>query len=294
MAWTVAVARAPGAGAADSVTLRKPAAVAARVVSGPMQTAGSACCTDFTCTAVASAAECAAIGGGAFYPNQTCAQTNCVIQCTICGKKFSDLNRNGVQDPGEPALPNWTVELRAPNGTLYTSMLTNANGEYCFSNIPCGPWLVTEAAQGGWVQMAPSGPGHSLSLGIGTTQNSVNFGNYSCPTAPACNPMPPGLVALWPFDDGPGATKAIDVTHTALGRNAALLIGGAASGAGELCLASPAAYALVPAVQQAGLDFGSGSLGISVWLKPDASSASGRVIAEKRGASSLGSLTGWS
>ena len=96
----------------------------------------AACCLDFNCVAVTSQAECLALGGTAFYPNQTCATTVCTILCAICGRKFSDLNRNGVQNAGEPGLPGWTIELRYPNGSLFAATTTDALGDYCFNRIP--------------------------------------------------------------------------------------------------------------------------------------------------------------
>lgn len=252
----------------------------------------SACCIDLTCIPVASAAECNALGGTAFHLDQTCAQVNCSVLCNVNGRKFSDLNRNGAQEGGEPGLANWTVELRDLANNLVATALTAANGDYSFPNIPCGNYLVTEAAQTGWVMIAPAGPGHSLSLPIATTANNVDFGNYSCPTPPPCTPMPAGLSAYWPFDDGPGATQAMDVTHASAGRNRLVFVSGS-TGTGSMCVASPAEYATVAATQQAGLDFGTGSFGISVWVHPDPGTASGRAIVEKRGATLDGGLAGW-
>ena len=175
---------------------------------------------------IETAAECTALGGLAFHANQTCAQANCSILCNVCGRKFSDTNRNGVQDGGELGLAGWTVELRDLANNLVGSAVTNANGDYCFNNIQCANYLVTEAAQPGWVKVAPAGPGHFLSLPLATTVNNADFANYSCPTPPPCVPMPQGLAAWWPFDDGPGTTQAADVTHTKIGRNRLVLVGG--------------------------------------------------------------------
>jgi hypothetical protein len=253
----------------------------------------SSCCLESGCVPVTTAAECTALGGLAFNANQTCAQANCSILCNVCGRKFSDLNRNGVQDGGEPGLAGWTVELRDLANNVVASATTAANGDYCFNGIQCGNYLVTEAAQSGWVKVAPSGAGHSLSLPLATTVNNANFGNYSCPPPPSCVPMPQGLSAWWPFDDGPGATQAVDVTHAKLGRNR-LILAGASSGSGSLVLPSPASYGKVPAAQQAGLDFGAGSFGVSAWVNPANGSAAGRVIVEKRGLNIDSRLAGWS
>lgn len=242
----------------------------------------SACCLDFTCVAVASQAQCFAMGGTAFFPNQACAATVCNTLCRICGRKFSDLNRNGVQDNGEPGLSGWTIELHYPNGTWFASTTTDASGNYCFNSIACGPWKVNELPQPGWVQTYPPTGSHTLALGTGTTQNGVNFGNYACTTTLPCASAPPYLAAWWPFDNSPGATTAADVTHASPPRNVAQIHGGGTGGAGALCLSTPADYARVPNAGQLGLEFANGSFAIATWINVASSTVSPRMIVEKR------------
>ena len=88
------------------------------------------------------------MGGTAFYPNQPCSLTTCSILCNICGTKYNDLNKNGVQDVGEPGLAGWTIQLYYWNGPLYAATTTDGSGNYCFNNIPCGAWTVNEADAG--------------------------------------------------------------------------------------------------------------------------------------------------
>jgi uncharacterized repeat protein (TIGR01451 family) len=54
---------------------------------------------------------------------------------------WMDTNNNGIQDPGETPLANVTVNLYVTNGgtpTLLATALTDANGQYIFSNDPRG------------------------------------------------------------------------------------------------------------------------------------------------------------
>lgn len=244
----------------------------------------SSCCLDFTCVPVFTQAQCTAMGGTAFYPNQPCSTVVCTINCKICGKKFSDLNRNGVQDVGEPALQGWTIQLFTPNGTLYATTTTDPSGNYCFNNLPCGAWKVGEVQQPLWVQTAPSPSVYSLNLGTGTTQNGVDFANYSCGTTVGCPPAPPKLAAWWPFDFSPGATSASDATHLSPPRNTAELHLDASGGSvpGLLCLNSPTDYARVPNADQLGLQFAGGSFSIAAWLNVASSTVGPRAIVEKR------------
>ncbi len=66
------------------------------------------------------------------------------------GYVFNDTNRNGVKDPGEKGIPNFTMTLRQRQNTLMDrgtpTAVTDANGYYKFENgYPWGEWLVEEA-----------------------------------------------------------------------------------------------------------------------------------------------------
>ena len=52
---------------------------------------------------------------------------------TVSGKKFNDLNRNGRNDPWEPGLADWTIQLDLDNdGTIDAETTTDADGNYAF------------------------------------------------------------------------------------------------------------------------------------------------------------------
>ncbi len=48
---------------------------------------------------------------------------------------WNDLNKDGVQNAGEPALAGVTVQLLNANGTVVATTSTDANGEYTFGNL---------------------------------------------------------------------------------------------------------------------------------------------------------------
>ncbi|MCX6044424.1 MAG: carboxypeptidase regulatory-like domain-containing protein, partial [Chloroflexi bacterium] len=54
---------------------------------------------------------------------------------------WQDTNGNGLQDVGEPGIPNVTVILTASNGVTKTTV-TNANGIYGFINLPADTYTV--------------------------------------------------------------------------------------------------------------------------------------------------------
>jgi hypothetical protein len=243
----------------------------------------SACCLDFTCIPVSSAAECSLLGGTLFTAGQSCSTVVCTIDCTICGTKFNDLNRDGVKQGGEPGLSGWTIQLRYPGGSVYATTVTDSLGNYCFTGVPCGNWLVTEVHQPGWVPTTPTGAGHSLTTTTGSTTNGVDFGNFPCAPAPQpCVSAPPGLVAWWPFGDAPSAPAALDVAHADPPYNGALLFGAAGGVSDQLCLTTAADYALVPAAAQIDLDFGTGPFALMTWLNLEPAGAGARMVADHR------------
>ena len=66
------------------------------------------------------------------------------------GYVFNDDNRNGVMDPGEKGLPNYTLTLRKRENSLMdrgaTLVTTDASGHYVMENAyPMTQWLVMEA-----------------------------------------------------------------------------------------------------------------------------------------------------
>ncbi|MGA9364473.1 MAG: SdrD B-like domain-containing protein [Bacteroidota bacterium] len=97
----------------------------------------------------------------------------CTGQATITGVVFHDLNGNGVQDPGEPGLPGWTINLL---GAATRSTTTNASGIYIFGFLNPGTYTVSEVLQTGWVQTAPPRT-YTVTLATGTFSSGNDFGN---------------------------------------------------------------------------------------------------------------------
>ncbi|MCX6269787.1 MAG: FG-GAP-like repeat-containing protein [Bacteroidetes bacterium] len=96
---------------------------------------------------------------------------------SICGYKFNDLNSNGHWSEGEYGIDNWTIYLSDANGNVYTT-LTNADGSYCFEDLPPGYYSVWENTDvPGWTQT--SSPAiYYLDLVEGQHINDAGFGNH--------------------------------------------------------------------------------------------------------------------
>jgi len=98
---------------------------------------------------------------------------------SISGKKFNDLNNNGVLDAQEPLLPNWQIFLDANSndsldaGEFSTS--TDSLGGYSFANLGPRTYQVREVSQPNWTQTTDN-PDDIIALS-GTNVSNINFGN---------------------------------------------------------------------------------------------------------------------
>ena len=124
---------------------------------------------------------------------------------TVSGDVFNDLNGNGTQDPGDPGLPDWTIDLYDSAGDLIATTTTDVNGDYSFADLGPGTYTVAEVLPAGWVQTLPPPPGtYTVSATSGTDQPGLDFGNFELVTysgtvyndltgSGVYNPSDPGL-----------------------------------------------------------------------------------------------------
>ena len=61
--------------------------------------------------------------------------------CSIGDRVWNDLNKNGIQDHGEPGVPNIKVKLiDCSNSNVISTTTTNSNGNYLFTNVAAGTY----------------------------------------------------------------------------------------------------------------------------------------------------------
>ncbi|HUG91854.1 MAG TPA: proprotein convertase P-domain-containing protein, partial [Planctomycetaceae bacterium] len=75
---------------------------------------------------------------------------------SVSGVKFSDLDSNGVQDPGEPGLPGFVIQAFDLSGNLAGQTVTRADGSYVLELLP-GDYTIVEVQQPGYIQTSPQG-----------------------------------------------------------------------------------------------------------------------------------------
>jgi hypothetical protein len=102
---------------------------------------------------------------------------------SISGRKFNDLNANGVLNAGEPGLAGWSIQIfDAGNGRLLSTAVTDGSGNYSFPNVGPGSYRIREVAQGGWTQTTAN-PADVVPQS-GQDRTGINFGNAQPDTTP--------------------------------------------------------------------------------------------------------------
>jgi len=102
----------------------------------------------------------------------------------VFGYKWNDMNGNGLWDPDESGLPNWTIWLDANQngvedaGDRYTQ--TDATGYFIFTGVADGTYEVGEEQKPGWSQIYTT---NSVTVKEGEISIGIYFGNKQEETA---------------------------------------------------------------------------------------------------------------
>ncbi len=87
---------------------------------------------------------------------------------TIKGKKYNDVNCNGLYDANDVPMAGWQIKLKDNFGTVIATTTTNAAGNYFFNGLGAGiNYNVSEVNQAGWSQTSPTATGHNVTLTAG-------------------------------------------------------------------------------------------------------------------------------
>jgi serine-aspartate repeat-containing protein C/D/E len=100
---------------------------------------------------------------------------------TITGRKILDLNGNGILDGNDRGFEGIVFELRDSNGNLVASTTSNANGDFTFTNIPAGTYVLSEILPTNFFQTFPGTQGfpgtYTITLTPGQTASGFLFLN---------------------------------------------------------------------------------------------------------------------
>jgi uncharacterized protein (DUF2141 family) len=149
-------------GSDKTTTYLGPAQLSAEILASDIDTAGTFSITVFN----------PAPAGG-----ESNAQTFTVIALSsIAGTLFLDTDGDSIKDVGESGLQNWKIKI---TGAKIDSMNTDANGNYAFTNLQAGGYLVSLEQQNGYLQTLPSNQsGYNLILVAGQNVTNIDFGNF--------------------------------------------------------------------------------------------------------------------
>jgi SdrD B-like domain/Prealbumin-like fold domain len=105
---------------------------------------------------------------------------NKLLPNAIGGLKFEDLNANGARDPGEPALAGVTIRLNlaAAGNPFERTAVTDASGNFLFTDVQPGSYVLTEVVPAGFTQTMPASGGIPVTLTAGGTSLNNVFGNF--------------------------------------------------------------------------------------------------------------------
>ncbi|MGB8648043.1 MAG: choice-of-anchor Q domain-containing protein [Anaerolineae bacterium] len=95
---------------------------------------------------------------------------------SISGKKFNDLNGDGVDNDGaNDGLSGWTINLENASDQVISTTVTGANGAFSFANLGPKTYRLREVPQTGWVQRTANPA--DLAVQSGNNVTGVLFGN---------------------------------------------------------------------------------------------------------------------
>ena len=96
---------------------------------------------------------------------------------SISGTKFADANGNGTRDAGEGGQAGVTIRLTSASGAV-TTATSDASGNFSFTGLDAGTYVISEVVPSGFVQTAPPAPGtFTLNLTTGQVVTGLLFGN---------------------------------------------------------------------------------------------------------------------
>lgn len=145
---------------------------------------------------------------------------------SVNGFVWNDANGNAIYDPNEQKLPGWNIYLNKAEGNtpMLQTTLTNASGEYGFTDICDGDFKIIQEHRTGYTQTFPTGTEefvpHRISIINGSALTNKNFGNKIA-TPTEVTPTAP-TITLTPVPTGDGVTKLeLDLKLQSIGTDAA-------------------------------------------------------------------------
>jgi hypothetical protein len=184
------------------------------------------------------------------------------VSSTLSGSVFVDSNGDGVQNSGEPGIPNVTISVTDASGDLVGApVLTAADGSWTVPSLAAGTYTITETQPAGYTSGIDTvgtatgqddGNGVSFSdvtLGSGDTGSGYTFAEY----------IPSGLGGTV-LDSGGTALAGVPVTISGGGLATPITVNTDAKGVWSVTGLAPGDYT-VTETQPAGYGTGTATVG---------------------------------
>jgi hypothetical protein len=96
----------------------------------------------------------------------------------IGGLKFEDSSPDGVRNPGEPTLAGVTITLTPAAGGTPQTQVTDASGNFLFTNLPAGDYVLSETVPAGFTETTPISGTIPVTLAANGSSLDNLFGNF--------------------------------------------------------------------------------------------------------------------
>jgi len=119
--------------------------------------------------------------------NQAVYENDCNpdVLSSISGQKFLDYDGDGEKDFSESGIQGWTINLdENADGIIDHTTVTDASGNYTFSELDAGTYRITEENQSGWYQTTTNPS--DIILGYKDEVENINFGNFQKGSVMGC------------------------------------------------------------------------------------------------------------
>jgi len=97
-----------------------------------------------------------------------------ILPASISGVNFHDHSGNSIKDSNDEGLGGSTIILNGPNST---SIGTNSDGSFSFTQLTPGSYTLTKTTQSGWLQTTPNPD--LINLASGENVTGIQFGNFA-------------------------------------------------------------------------------------------------------------------